>query len=289
MHFRSQSCSLIGSGRDAHPSGAPRWPTLPHPHAGELMKTTFHKNIRLTIEYNGQAFHGWQKQPGLKTIQSELERVLKIVIREEISGLQAAGRTDSGVHARAQVVNFKTNADVDLLRLKHSVSSILKGELAVVGAEYVPLSFNALRSARARQYTYWILNREAPAVLDRGGVWHVTATLDVQKMQEAASVLVGRHDFSAFRDGDCNSLSPIKEIFESEVTRDGHYLVYRVVGKGFLKQMVRIITGTLVQLGRGTLKTQTMEEVLKSRDRTQAGITAPPYGLYLDRVFYDES
>lgn len=219
-------------------------------------------------------------------MQGELDRVLRLVLRKDISSIQGAGRTDSGVHARGQVVNFKTDGEIDLLRLKHSVSSLLKGELAILEADYVPDSFNALRSAISRQYSYHILNRPAPAVLDRGGVWHITSELDLERMQREALVLLGKHDFTSFRGSGCMSSSPVKEIFESEVSRDGYYIIYRVLGKGFLKQMVRNIVGTLVQLARGTLEASSIKEVLEARDRRVAGVTAPAHGLYLDFVRY---
>lgn len=240
------------------------------------------------IEYDGQAFHGWQKQEGLVTVQGELERVVHIILRTtETSGLQAAGRTDAGVHAKGQVVNFRTNEVIDPLRFKHSVSSLLKGKLSVIDVETVPMSFNSLHKAVSRQYCYKILNRPAPAVLDYGRVWHITAPLDLEIMSNEAKKLIGKHDFTSFRATGCMSTSPIKEIFESEIQVEGHHITYRVVGKGFLKQMVRNIVGTLVQLSRGTLNITSMEEVLASKDRRKAGVTAPAHGLYLDFVQYD--
>lgn len=249
----------------------------------------YEHNYRIVIEYDGGAFHGWQKQNDLRTIQGELERAMHTSLRSnEISGLQAAGRTDAGVHARAQVVNFKTNLVIDPLRFKHSISSILKGDVAVLDFAEVSSSFNALHSAKARQYCYRILNRPSPAVLDKGRVWHITADLDLEKMKHAASVLIGEHDFTSFRGSGCMSSTPIKKIFESEITRDGDYVLYRVKGKGFLKQMVRNIVGTLVQHGRGTLEAPSMEAVLEAKNRQVAGVTAPAHGLYLDYVQYPD-
>lgn len=245
-------------------------------------------NYRLVIEYDGQAFHGWQKQEGLVTVQSELERVVHLILRTtDTSGLQAAGRTDAGVHARGQVVNFKTDVEIEPLRFKHSVSSLLKGKLSVLDVSPVEMDFNSLHKALSRQYSYRILNRPAPAVLDYARTWHITAPLDVERMQREALTLIGKHDFTSFRASGCMSTSPFKEIFESEVRVEGHHITYRVVGKGFLKQMVRNIVGTLVQLSRGTLQLQSMEAVMASKDRRLAGVTAPAHGLYLDYVQYE--
>lgn len=243
-------------------------------------------NICLVVEYNGSRFHGWQKQPNLRTVQSELERVLKCVLRCEISALVAAGRTDAGVHARGQVINFHVNEPVDLHRLRHSISSLMKGELSVISAEEAAPKFNACRDATSKQYSYTILNRQAPAVLDHGRVWYVPMKLDIKKMQLEAQRLVGTHDFESFRGARCSSTTSIKTIYTSEIVLNGDYLVYRVIGKGFLKHMVRNIVGTLVAFGRGVLNFSSIEEILELRDRTKAGMTAPPYALSMDWVKY---
>jgi tRNA pseudouridine38-40 synthase len=241
-------------------------------------------NVRLVIEYDGSRFHGWQKQPGLRTIQEELQGKLSLVLREEIPYLLAAGRTDAGVHARGQVVNFPVASPPDLRRLIYSVSGLFRGELAVLRADLVPDDFHATRSSDCKQYTYTILNRPAGPVIDKGHIWHVSSPLNVEKMIHAAQVLVGAHDFSSFRAAHCNSRSPIREVFESEVSRDGCYIRYRVIGSGFLKQMVRNIVGTLVSIGLG--RGGSMPEILAARDRRHAGMTAPPQGLCMDWVEY---
>jgi len=242
--------------------------------------------IRLLIEYDGSYFHGWQRQPGLMTVHDELRRVLQLVLKEPVSVIHASGRTDTGVHARGQVVCFDSSREVDLQRLTHSVSSLLKNKLSIIEADYVPEDFHPRRSSRAKHYVYTILHRRAPAVLDRGRVWHVTRRLDIEKMQAEARKLVGRHDFSSFRGHSCGARSPIKEIFSSEVEWEPPYLRYRVVGKGFLKQMVRNIVGTLVDLASGRLEASSIEEVLEARDRKKAGVTAPAHGLCLEKVEY---
>lgn len=242
-------------------------------------------NVRLVIEYDGSGFHGWQKQPGVRTIQDELEKIIRLVLREDIPYVMASGRTDAGVHARGQVVNFKTAQVPDLRRLGYSISSILKGEVSVVRADFVPDEFHSCRSTKRKEYRYTILHRDAPAVLDRRFVWHVGGRLDVDRMRDEASSLVGEWDFTSMRASGCESPSAVKRILESELLTDGDYLIYRVVGEGFLKQMVRIIVGTLVEMGRGDI-TAAMGEILASRDRRSAGLTAPAQGLCLEWVEY---
>lgn len=247
-------------------------------------------NIRLTLEYNGAGFHGWQKQPGLRTIQGELHKVLEMVLRCPVGELCAAGRTDAGVHAHGQVANFKVAQTAEelpqLRKVKQAVSHILRGEVAVLKAEYAPEEFNARAHALSKQYSYLILRRDAPAVLDRGRAWFIFSELDLPKMREAARALLGVHDFSSFRGPDSEVESSVREILESEISWNPPFLTYRVVGRGFLKQMVRNIVGTLVGLGKGSPQLKSISEILEARDRRVAGITAPPYGLYLDWVKY---
>lgn len=243
-------------------------------------------NIRLVIEYNGARFHGWQIQPGLRTVEEELGRALRTVLREEVGTLYAAGRTDAGVHARGQVVNFRVDSTPDLGRLARSISSILRGELTVLRAEQVPDDFHSRRSATLKQYRYTIYHRECPPVLDRGRVWYVAGSLDIARMQREALALIGTHDFSSMRGSGCTAKSPLRDIVESEVTWNPPYLEYRTIGRSFLKQMVRNIAGTLVDLGLGKFGDTTMQQIIEYRDRRKAGVTAPGYGLCLDWVQY---
>lgn len=245
-------------------------------------------NIKLVIEYDGSHFHGWQEQPGQKTVQSELHRAVELVLHEKIRCLHASGRTDAGVHAKGQVVNFACEQTPDLRRLHYALSSVLRGEVAVLSAEIVPDSFHALRDATSKQYSYTILHRPAPAVLTRGRSWHVYGPLDIEKMQHAAAVLLGEHDFSSFRGTGCEARNPVKTLFESELSLQGDFLVYRVVGSGFMKHMVRNIVGTLVALGENQLKIGSIEALLAAKDRRLAGMTAPAYALCLDWVRYEK-
>lgn len=248
-------------------------------------------NIRLKIEYDGRCFRGWQHQPGLRTIESELQRVLPLVLREQPKRLSVSGRTDAGVHARGQVINFhvseRCGEALDLRRFARSISCILKDELAVLDAQVVPDDFNSRFSARDKQYSYAILWREAPAALDWGKCWHVSGNLNVALMMDQARLLEGTHDFSSFRGSRCMAASPVREIISSRIFLEPPFLIYRVVGTGFLKQMVRNIVGTLVGMGRGMHWSVSVLEVLSRKDRRSAGVTAPPQGLSLDWVRYD--
>ena len=162
-------------------------------------------NIKLIVEYDGAGFYGWQKQPALRTVQSELEKVIHTVVRGPISPLHSAGRTDSGVHARGQVVTFKTDMEVDLYRLAQGISHLMKGELAVVSAEVVPNDFHPGWCSTHKQYSYRILTRPAPAVLDARRVWHIPHRMDMEQLRESASVVVGTSGNPGWR-----SVPPIK-------------------------------------------------------------------------------
>lgn len=244
-------------------------------------------NVKLIVEYNGRGFYGWQKQPGLRTVQSELERVITIVLRRSPGPIHAAGRTDSGVHARGQVVTFTIPEPFDLWRIQQGVSHLLKGELTVLSAEYVPSEFHPGIAATHKQYSYRILNRATPAVLESHLMWHIAPPLDLVRMQEHLGCLIGEHDFSSFRDSCCVARSPVKTIYGISLTREGDVITFRVIGSGFLKQMVRNIVGTLTDIGRGRLHGKQLSEILAVKDRRQAGMTAPAHGLSMDWVSYD--
>lgn len=243
-------------------------------------------NVKLVVEYDGQAFHGWQHQPGLATVQGELGAVIQMILRSQPVHLQAAGRTDSGVHARGQVVAFRCIGRPDLKRLVNAVSSIMKGRLAIIDASFVPLDFHPRRSSGGRRYIYRILNRPAPAVLHRGTVWHVTRPLDLQALNYDAAHFLGTHDFSSFRGSCCQARSPIKTVQVSRWYEKSGLLHYEVVG-GFLQHQVRIMVGTMIDRARGKI-TDSIPDILSARARIKAGITAPPYGLTLDEVIYQQ-
>lgn len=246
------------------------------------------RTVKLIVEYNGSRFHGWQKQPGLRTVQGELEKAISTVLREPSGPLHAAGRTDAGVHARGQVVTFRTpRSDLDLWRISNGVSHLLKGELSVLSAEYAPEGFHPGICSTHKQYSYRILNRSTPPVLEGHMMWHIGHALSLDRMIDEARALVGEHDFSSFRDSTCTATTPVKRVYRLECVREGDLITVRVIGSGFLKQMVRNIVGTLTDIGRGRIRDRTVAEILQEKNRRRAGVTAPAHGLCMDWVSYD--
>jgi tRNA pseudouridine38-40 synthase len=245
--------------------------------------------ICLVIEYDGQGFSGWQIQPGQRTVQGELHRVLEMVLRQPIAVVHSSGRTDAGVHARRQVVHFHVETPPpDFIVFRRSISSLLRGEVAVLSAEIESDEFHSRRSAIKKQYSYRILHRDTPPVLDKGYVWYIPVELAIARMQEEAAAVIGTHDFKSFQGADCHARSSVKTIYESEWIWDDPYLTYRVVGSGFLKHMVRILVGTFVDIGKQPDSSASMTAILSAQSRLAAGVTAPPYGLFLDYVEYPE-
>lgn len=245
------------------------------------------KKIAMVIEYHGSSFSGWQYQPDRRTVQGVFTEALYTVLgRGCVWGIESSGRTDAGVHARGQVVSFVTSREtVDCSRLALSISSLLRGEVSVLRSGVVDSLFSPKKGVQYKEYRYYILNRVAPPTLNAGFVWHVREPLDVHALNQDAALLVGRHDFSAFRAIGCNSNAVIKDIFSIENQREGDVIEIVFRGSGFLKQMVRIIVGTLVDRAKGKLP-MNLHEILESRDRANAGVTAPAQGLFLHRVRY---
>lgn len=242
------------------------------------------RNIKLVLEYLGTNYHGFQKQPGLITIQSELERVLFLLLREKVS-IVAAGRTDAGVHAKEQVASFKTSSAIDLGRLQWSANALLPVDIVVTDTEEVDSSFNARWSAVSREYTYFLLNRSHPSAFQAAWTYFFARPLDVGAMGEALQYLEGEHDFSAF-----TSSSPrkhyIRNVFSAKCKREKDLILVRMEANSFLHNMVRIIVGTLLQIGMGKRLPAEMNKILKSKNRNQAGSTVPSRGLVLTGVKY---
>ena len=246
--------------------------------------------IKLLLEFNGANFHGWQHQPGQRTIQTELHRALSLVLRQPAIALTASGRTDAGVHALAQVAHFDIECEndddlPDLDRLCRAVSSILRHEVALLGAEYVPSSFHARFSSKAKVYQYRVIQRSVPLTLDYGRALFVSAPLDIQAMRDFASDLVGKHDFSSFQASGCVAQSPVRQLYSAHLEKIADNITVTFFGDGFLKQMVRNIVGTLIEVGKRRFEL-CAKELIASKDRKQAGPTAPAHGLYLKQVVY---
>jgi tRNA pseudouridine38-40 synthase len=243
------------------------------------------------IEYCGTDFKGWQRQPNGRTVQEELENCLQVVLKENNRVIvSAASRTDSGVHARGQIITFKCRSDTCLDKLCYSVGSILKGEVAITTATYVYDSFKPQQHIEYKEYIYSVLNRYSPPTLNKGYVWHIRSKLNLDKMNYDLQQLVGTHDFTTFKSADCCSKSTIKTIYEINLFKDSHDLItISFKGSGFLKQMIRIIVGTVVaQQLKGHSDNLTITEILQAKDRKKAGITAPAHGLILEKIKYNQ-
>jgi tRNA pseudouridine38-40 synthase len=237
----------------------------------------------MIIEYDGTDFCGWQKQPKVRTVEGEIVRVLGDLLGTEPE-IIAAARTDSGVHALGQVVNFSSVSAMEPDQIKNAVNSLLPADVRVVSAEEVPLAFNARFDATGRVYRYEISTR--PTSVWRKHRWYVKWNLDLDAMREALELLVGDYDFSAYtcKDETRNPWISMKEAWVGEIQPSGVQLVF--AANRFLRKMVRMLTGTAVEVGRGKLKPGALYDILTSQDRMRAGPSAPPHGLYLVSVGY---
>lgn len=244
--------------------------------------------IALGIEYNGAAFYGWQRQlsPILPTIQATLEQALARVAAHEVS-LSCAGRTDAGVHAAGQVVHFDANIDRGAKAWVRGTNTHLPAEIRVQWATPVADDFHARHSARSRRYRYVLYDEPVKPTVLVGQLTHVRSPLDTDAMHAAAQLLVGEHDFSAFRAAGCQANGPVREIRFITICRQRRFIVVEIEANAFLQHMVRNIVGTLLAVGQGRAPLDWVGEVLASRDRQQAGKTARPDGLYLVGVQYE--
>ncbi len=245
------------------------------------------RNIRLTLQYDGTNYFGWQRQKNTPlTIAEILGKILKKILREEIK-LIAAGRTDAGVHARAQVVNFTTVSSITVLRLRQSLNSLLPKDIRIVKAQGVSLDFNSRYSAKSKTYRYTILNSHSSDVFLRRYVNHFSRfRLDVSAMREASSILVGSHDFSSFKRTDKLKKTTVRELKEIKIIKNGALIHIEVTANSFLYHMVRNIAGTLIEIGKGKLAPESLKKILQAKDRKRAGPTAPACGLCLMKVKY---
>ena len=243
------------------------------------------RRIKLVIEYDGSGFHGWQVQENAHSVQAELEKAIA-VISGESTRVTGAGRTDTGVHAFGQVAHFDTQSKIPAEKFSAAFNSILPPEVCILTSHQVPPDFHARFSAAGKTYEYRILNRSIRSPLLAKRAWHVREPLDFEAMELAAKSFIGEHDFSAFCSS-CHSIQTFnRTLTASKWTRQGDCLVYRVSGNGFLYNMVRIMTGTMVEVGLKKRTAESMETLLNGKDRNKAGITAPPHGLYLLEVHY---
>lgn len=243
------------------------------------------RNLRLLLEYDGGAFHGWQRQLGLRSVQGDLEAAVKVMTGEQVF-VRGAGRTDAGVHAMGQVANFRTDARIPAGGFLRGLNANLAPDVAVLEVDEVPDAFDARLAARGKHYRYQVWNHLVRSPLYRGRSWHCRAPLDLAAMRAAGALLVGEHDFAAFRASDCERKTTRRLLRRVEVSRQAALLTIDVEGTAFLKHMVRIISGTLVAVGRAELTVEQVAGLLEHGDRTQGGMTAPAAGLTLVSVSY---
>ena len=251
--------------------------------------------IKLTLEYDGTGFFGWQKQDNFRSVQGTVEQAIEKVFgeRQQVE-LFGAGRTDTGVHATGQVAHFSIVDEAlakqwtrDIAKLPFAINFyLLDAGVVVLGAEVVPDDFHARFSATMRHYRYVIFNRHTKSVIHEKRAWHVAKPLDVAAMNDAAQSLLGTHNLNAFRSAHCNAQNPVRTISGIKVYKTGDFIVMDISARSFLHNQVRITIGTLKQIGEGKFPVHYILELLEKQDRRAAGITAPPHGLYLTEVEY---
>jgi tRNA pseudouridine38-40 synthase len=243
------------------------------------------RKIKLLIEYEGSAYHGWQFQPNGISVQEVLEKSIQKILKKKTS-LHSSGRTDAGVHAEGMVAHFTTVSKMSEDEFIKAFNSLLPHDIAIKEVSVVPMGFDARRSAGKKTYRYTILNRSYPSALLYRRCLFIPFPLNISAMRRAKNYLVGKHDFTSFRASNCGARSPVREIFKIKLIKKSEFIYLVFEGGGFLKHMVRNIVGTLVQVGRRQIKASHVKFILESKDRQKAGPTAEPQGLCLVHVDY---
>jgi len=243
------------------------------------------RNIALVISYEGTAYHGWQCQPGLITIQQVLQEKIENIVNHKVK-IYGGARTDSGVHAFGQTVNFFTESIIDMRGLARGLNSQLPTDIRIRSAREVDGHFHSRYSAKSKIYVYSILNTPHNSPFYVRYTWHIPYLLDVSNMNKASKIVIGTHDFSAFKKKDEIYQSAVRELIKTGVKRRGDFIYVVVEAKGFLRYMVRNIVGTLMLVGKGKLTVDKFKGILESKDRVRAGPTAPAKGLFLRKIKY---
>ena len=244
------------------------------------------KNIKLTIEYDGKDFGGWQKQPTKLNIQGEIERAISEITGEETE-LIASGRTDAGVHAIAQIANFKTNSNFPVEKYPIALNAKLKKSIRIQNAEEVGERFHARYNCIQKTYRYIINNSKYGSSIYRNLEYFVPNKLDINAMKQAAKYFEGKHDFKGFKATGGNNKNTIRTIYKIAIKNENSRIIIELTGDGFLYNMVRIISGTLLEVGLGKIKLEEIPNIINSKDRTKAGKTLPAHALYLVQVNYN--
>jgi tRNA pseudouridine38-40 synthase len=244
------------------------------------------KNVKLTIEYDGTHYHGWQRQKSDPTFQAEIEKAISTIMGHSITVI-GSGRTDAGVHALGQVANFKCDTRLGSQELLNGLNALLPDCMVIRSCEEVDENFHARYDVKSKTYQYRILNRNLPIAIQRQYVWHIRRHLNAGAMRQACSHLVGRHDFKAFEGTGSPRSHSKRQVFKADIIRQNEdYLIFEIEADGFLRFMVRNIVGTLVEVGRGKISPGDFKDILLSQDRSRAGATAPAQGLFLIEVKY---
>ena len=244
------------------------------------------KNFKLIIEYDGTLFSGWQRQPKETTIQGELESVLGVILNQEIK-IFGSGRTDAGVHALGQVASFHADTRMDPVILNKGMNSLMKHPIVIRDCSHVNSEFHARYNAKSKEYNYFILNRPDPCAIGASYIWHVKRPLDPDPMNKCCGLITGTHDFKSFENTGSPRSSTVRQIFFARIQpQTENRLVFKISATGFLKNMVRNLVGTLVDVGLKKISVKDFETILGAGNRNLAGITAPAKGLFLKQVYY---
>lgn len=243
------------------------------------------KNIKLTIEYDGTNYAGWQRQINQIAIQQCIEEAISKIVKEDIS-ITGSSRTDSGVHARGMVANFKTDSTVPPERFREAINTKLPDDIAIIKSEEVPLDFHARYNSKGKTYSYTIINRYEKVAIFKNYSCHVKDKLNIEDMREACKPFIGTHDFSAFKTTGSSVKTSVRTITDLHIKEEGKLIKIYITADGFLYNMVRIIVGTLIEVGTGKMKKEDIKSVIKEGKRELAGFCAPASGLVLEKVYY---
>lgn len=243
------------------------------------------RNIKLTLEYDGTNYLGWQKQKIGTTIQGTLEKAITDLTNEEVE-VTGSSRTDAGVHAKGFVANFKTSSRIPADKFREAINHKLPDDIVILKSEEVEEEFHARYNARGKTYSYSILNRDVPSPINRNYLYHLKRKLDVNAMKEACEYFIGTYDFSAFKTSGSSVKTTVRTITELYIEEKDNIIKIYVTGDGFLYNMVRIIVGTLIMVGSNKIDSNEIKKIIDSKQREKAGICVPATGLVLEKVYY---
>lgn len=243
------------------------------------------RNIKLTIEYDGSNYLGWQKQKVGTTVQGALEEAIRDLTKEDIETI-GSSRTDAGVHAKGFVANFKTNSKIPANKYREAINHKLPEDIIILSSEEVDSDFHSRYNAKGKTYSYCIINRDIPPAINKNYLYHVKKKLNIIAMKEACKYFIGTHDFAAFKSSGSSAKTTVRTITELYIEEKNDIIKIYVTGDGFLYNMVRIIVGTLIMVGNNKIKPEETINIIKSKNRDKAGICVPAKGLVLEKVYY---